>query len=140
MEHLHEPEIDPLDIDKPGYYSPWVEEAFAGFEYEELVEGKWIPKKCVGGELALYTHDGGSIRVKYLQAKDIMELGFGRSAPNLPMYQRGSYTITAYRLLDPTYSRIKISQNGIIVFEGHVKNKSELRRILILNEINFADN
>jgi len=139
MEHLHTYTEDPLDIDKPGYYAPRVEEPFPGFEYEELINGHWVPRVCRGGELALYTHDGGSIRVKYLQAKDIMELGFGRVSAGMGMYLRGNYSIIATRLYDPSYAKIRIMQASVPVYEGICKNKSELKRILILNEINFVD-
>jgi len=139
MEHLHEPEIDPLDIDRPGYYTPRIEELFFSCEVDVYEGDKWM-SYIIDEEFDLNNISSFSLRMKYLQAKDVMELGFARVMPNTPMYQRGSYTITTYRLLDPTYSRVKISQNGVTVFEGHVKNKSELRRILILNEINFADN
>jgi hypothetical protein len=143
MEHLHE-EIDPLDIDKAGYYVPKFEEIFLGCTFEAFIENQWYYDGYVGG-LVQGTYNfvellnTGNIRMKYIQAKDIMELGFPRISPSIPMYQRGSYMITAYRLLDPTYSRIKVSQNGVTVFEGHVKNKSELKRVLILNEINFVE-
>lgn len=139
MEHLHE-EIDPLDIDKAGYYVPRMEELFHGMVIEYKGNNGWQSTELLFGDDIHPKFWEYELRVKYLQASDIMDLGFPRLAPSIPMYQRGSYTISAYRLLDPTYSRLLISQNGVRVFEGHVKNKSELKRILILNEINFADN
>lgn len=140
MDYLHTTdEVDPLDIDKAGYYTPIAEELFLGAQFEVQEGTNWVSVKF-DGDLNLDALHIAHCRIKWLQAKDIMDLGFPRLAPSIPMYQRGSYTISAYRLLDPTTSRLLISQNGTRVFEGHVKNKSELKRILILNEINFADN
>lgn len=147
MEYLHQSEQeDLLDIDKAGYYTPQLAEIFLGAHFEAFINNLWYPTSYIGGKTVDGTHEfaplyqANLIRMKWLQAKDIMDLGFPRLALGIPMYQRGSYTISAYRLLDPTTSRLLISQNGTRVFEGHVKNKSELKRILILNEINFADN
>lgn len=140
MEYLHQSEQeDPLDIDKAGYYFPQVEELFQGLEAETLFEGRWTRLLIVLGNSINDIFYPDYFRVKWLQARDIIDLGFPRLAQGIPMYQRGSYTISAYRLLDPTTSRLLISQNGTRVFEGHVKNKSELRRILLLNEISFVD-
>lgn len=140
MNYLHQTDQeDPLDIDKAGYYFPQVEELFQGLEAETFFENKWNRLLIVLGNSINDIFYPDHFRVKWLQAKDIMDLGFPRLAQGIPMYQRGSYTISAYRLLDPTTSRLLISQNGVRTFEGHVKNKSELKRILILNEIPFAD-
>lgn len=139
MNYLHQTDQeDPLDIDKAGYYEARGIELFLGMELEVLDGSIW---RQTTFDLNFNMDDlaSGYSRVRWLQAKDIMDLGFPRLAQGIPMYQRGSYTISAYRLLDPTTSRLLISQNGIRVFEGHVKNKSELRRLLILNEIPFAD-
>lgn len=137
MEHLHTYTEDPLDIDKPGYYFPKLEEFFTGFIYEQFNGVSWAQiTYTFGSEIDYSTSE---CRVRYLQAKDIQELGFGRVSPGLPMYQRGTYTITTKRLYDPSYSSISISQHGVIVWQGMCKNKSELKRILILNEINFVD-
>lgn len=138
MEHLHE-EPDPLDIDKPGYYFPKIEEVFQGLECETFHEGTW---HCLVIRAGVYLDDvfhPNLFRVKYLQAKDITDLGFGRMSRGMPMYIRGSYSIVATRLFDPTYSKLRITQHGVTVWEGMCKNKSELRRTLILNEINFVD-
>lgn len=143
MEHLHEPEIHPLDIDKPGYYTPKIEEIYIGSHFElKGPEGAWLLWNYLSdttpyGSFASLLQ-AGHIRVKYLQALDVQSIGFQRVMEGLPQYQRGSYTIITYRLLDPTYARIKVSQNGVLVYEGICRNKSELKRILILNEINFA--
>lgn len=134
--HLNgEERVDPLEVDKPGYYTPMIEELFHGMEYEYKAND-WRPTifKLFEGE----SLDMSSIRAKYLQAKDIISLGFLKLIPTLAMYTRGSYTITTYRLLDPTYSRLKISQNGVPVFEGPIKNKSELERTLKINQIDFV--
>lgn len=141
MDYLHTTDQeDPLDIDKAGYYFPQAQEIFYTMCMETFFEGKWLDFMYIGQEGFFdEMFNPTTIRVKWLQAKDIIDLGFPRLAQGIPMYQRGSYTISAYRLLDPTTSRLLISQNGIRVFEGHVKNASELKRLLILNEIPFAD-
>lgn len=137
MEHLHE-EPDPLDIDKPGYYFPNKVELFEGMEVETFY-GVWQPL-VLTFEMEVDTiYNPTLLRVRYLQAKDITDLGFGRMSRGMPMYIRGSYSIVATRLFDPTYSKLRITQHGVTVWEGMCKNKSELRRTLILNEINFAD-
>lgn len=137
--HMQEPEsTDPLDIDRPGYYTPLQEEFFHGMSYEfQGQNGEWLTgifrmNEGIPEEVSL------KLRMKWLQAKDITALGFTKIMQSLPMYQRGSYTIHTYRLLDPTYSRIKITQNGVTVYEGQVKNQSELKRVLKLNQIDFV--
>lgn len=143
MSHLHEKEVtDPLELDKPGYYTPIIEEAFMGCYYEVLLDGRWMLWSHINNDTPAGSYidliGKNAVRMKWLQAKDIIELGFTKIMPQLPMYQRGSYIITTYRLLDPTYSRIKLSLHGVVVFEGQVKNKSELARLLKINQVDFV--
>lgn len=131
-------EVNSLDIDKAGYYFPMKEEFFHGLEFDQLTEEKWEPMTFDIDSMVEYLFNEGLARVKYLQAKDITDLGFGRMAQGLPMYQRGRAAIVTQQLLDPEYAKVRITLNSVPIFEGKVKNKSELRRILKLNNINFA--
>lgn len=137
MDYLHD-YPDPLDLDKPGYYFPKFVEFFPGMEYEYLQDSKWVA--------AVYDEDfvnagylPSALRVRYLQAKDILSLGFGRSATGMPLYTRGAYSIEARRLFDPTFAKLRLTINGVTVWEGICKNKSELKRILTINETSFED-
>lgn len=139
MEHMHEEQQDLLDLDRPGYYFPKLEELHQGMEIEVLGSNQVFQQVTyeLGMDLS-EVYSPNNLRVKYLQAKDIQELGFRRVAPSIPMYQLGSYAIVAKRLFDPTFARVEVLHNGVLVFSGFVPNKSELKRILIINEINFV--
>lgn len=140
MEQTQE-QVDPLDIDKPGYYIAEPYEYFFGAEYEWRDPGNEGPNSWIYDRytslLPGVTFD--RMRMKYLQAKDIIELGFGRAAQGISMYTRGRVSILTYQLLDPTYAKLEIVVNSVPIFKGKVKNKSELKRILKLNEINFVE-
>lgn len=140
MNHMHQEPDDQLDLDKPGYYFPKVQELHEGMEVEVLGSNQaWIPLVYTLGMDLSEVYNPNNFRVKYLQAKDVQSLGFRRISQGIPMYQLGSYTIVAKRLFDPTFARVEISHNGVLVSSGFVPNKSELKRILILNEINFVE-
>lgn len=140
MEYLHEPEPDFLDLDKPGYYFPEGCELFLGMRYELKVNGKWTEQEFDNEEPLGDNFHPDYLRVRFLQAKDILSLGFGRVQVGMPMYLRGTHSIVANRLFDPSFAKITISNHGVTIWQGKCKNASELKRILILNEINFADN
>jgi hypothetical protein len=133
------------------YYSPEIEEFHVGFEFE-CSNGykKWVKRTFNNGECAeqyCYEEDG---RVKYLDADDIISLGFKKA--NIPnvfnnedheivegfeyMVDKGNFV-----LLYHYGANTKIASQNIynehsgnwtseVLFQGTIKNKSELKKIL----------
>ena len=91
------------------YYTPDISEFFAGFEFE------WFDKDVN----------------KYHQQEDIESLGFVRKGINNNLhwfYTNGKYYISY--LLD--LERFEIFTNDVVLFNGKIKNLSELKRILTM--------
>ena len=71
------------------------------------------------------------IRVKYLSQEDIESLGFVRKGINNNLhwfYSNGKYHISY--ILD--LERVEIFTNDVVLFNGKIKNKSELIKILTM--------
>jgi hypothetical protein len=117
------------------YYRPEYEEFFEGFEYEreEPYLGVW--DKCIfDGDTPKKHFEKYSeeFRVKYLDKEDIESLGFIQG--KLP-YQ---YFKDTYRLVDLGDNKYSISQPNLYDdtdFRGIIKNKSELKKVLKMLEI-----
>lgn len=121
------------------YYTPSIEEFYSGFEYELLGHsGKMVPggitQKWETLEYSLdasYLNDEdslkelldcGEIRVKYLDSSDIEELGFIDGI-------KGDYKLIFYAA-PRCYCIIYYNPDSKCLFDGIIKNKSELRKIL----------
>ena len=140
------------------YYSPKIEEFYVGFEYEllekipmkdkywgmKLIKSVFTEKiwKSIGANVDFFTDlDNSKVRVKYLDSSDIESLGFKLKVEN-------KYGITfANRLYSIVYSKMKSNHLEIFLiqpyvneydglkFSGVIKNKSELKKLLIQLEI-----
>lgn len=126
------------------YYKPSLDEFHIGFEFERLVEmkgGTMIPieEHCeIWDKEIMNQHNlvqvlaewPNVMRVKYLDSEDIENLGF--SQMQLPCdYVKNNYILyynvnkNRVRILD-----LDIVNEGNAVFNGIIRNKSELKRIL----------
>lgn len=135
-------------VDK--YYTPEIEEFHVGFEYEveDLGDdGKtrvWRPQIFEGEETRTYFIEElkkGEIRVKYLDREDIESLSEGETSRGLLIlkdsefdYKRilcilveGNYVIIGNDLKGNGYEQL---------FQGKIKNKSELKKLLKQLRIN----
>jgi hypothetical protein len=140
------------------YYTPEIEEFHVGFEYEqhEIINERDPHWKMMVKKMGFSTKeinqmfynvdlvdnlDQKRIRVKYLDSSDIESLGFKLKVEN-------KYRITfANRLYSIVYSKMKSNHLEIFLiqpyvneydglkFSGVIKNKSELKKLLIQLEI-----
>lgn len=138
------------------YYTPSTEEFHVGFEYEVSVEDtgfhKRIWDKKSEGQYLMLTPC--STRVKYLDQKDIESFGFEK-AHSHPHPENDDYLFGVPRLMKdngPTgngfWLKLKKKTGQVEItdctglfhkrlFDGVVKNKSELKRVL--TQIGFYD-
>ncbi len=114
------------------HYTPEIEEFHVGFEYEEWdirAEDDFI--KTVVPEKGYVNHPYNEVRVKYLDTEDIKSLGFEIDADyksiNSVMFSKDDYTILQS---DITEILISDSFNETTLFNGRIKNKSELKKLL----------
>ena len=134
------------------FYTPKIDEFFVGFEYEhyltpsEYIDGTgWLrcifPNDPFVGSGILRMKSFENIRVKYLDKEDIESFGFKLKVEN-------KYGITfANELYSIVYSKLKnnhvevfliqpyINESDGLKFSGIIKNKSELKKLLIQLEI-----
>ena len=142
-----------MEVMTEKYYTPSIEEFHVGFEYEEIVSGLKYDKKIYEGR-TLNDYEGemqgsiqediedGEIRVKYLDKEDVLSLGWEPFA-NKEDYvfdyfinQYDSYQI--HTQFDNQFTQIY--NWGGTVFEGVVKNKSELKKLMQMLDIKKEDN
>jgi len=130
------------------YYTPTVEEFYVGFEYESLYNDEWIrdqiTQTCDIPEDDLEHNDGLETRVKYLDKEDIESLGF-EDSNDRGMVENYGYLFTkdsthfesskAQLRYWPNTNRVYI-YDGQIIFNGTIKNKSELVKLLKQLRIN----
>lgn len=130
------------------YYTPEISEFYSGFEYELLGHsGKMVPggitqkwEKLEYSLDASYLNDEDSlkelldceeIRVKYLDQSDIEELGFIPDPSGERYFEKEEYQL--YLNIHPIHNiTIYTSEYGDIkiIFQGTIKNKSELKKVL----------
>lgn len=141
------------------YYTPSIEEFHVGFEYEynsnrvwlhELTNGKWFKQTfdfCTtldGDSIPSEVNsmlDRGEIRVKYLNQSDMDSLGFEFMKSENEIFEtyllRGDHYDTS--ILKSPKDFIMVSRakdledsdfKGSVIFNGKIKNKSELKRLL----------
>lgn len=121
------------------YYTPTIEEFCVGFEYELLDDSdNWlwsnIPqdlellKKCIKDKRC---------RAKYIDKEDLINLGLKEKVWHNGggYFEKGIYSIGIYT----TRLFCMIGQNdggnNIIRFSGNLKNKTELKKLLVQLEI-----
>lgn len=135
------------------YYTPSIKEFHIGFEYEWLKEnGEW-KKESSPKEITIkdFEKQKYGLRIKYLDKQDIEELGWKFSKTNkiknwylgseewfnrtIPSNPSGRYWSLCLHH-DPELKTIKITANtnygeiDEVFFEGLIKNKSELKRLM----------
>lgn len=122
------------------YYTPNLDEFHPGLDFEVNIDGKWRRENIQLFEDA----DMGNFRVKYLDADDIMNLGFELYAESreLMVFRMMSNSIAnptlieiklEYMGIDPLITVIEYSPHGemaIIVEDIVIKNKSEFQWLL----------
>ena len=134
------------------YYTPKAEEFHVGFEYERKDEDEnWVrsvfPDRYVTGydkwkitslvEVVYdYLTDGENCRVKHLDREDIEELGWKAETKNGGYYKinkDGVFYWLSFELFYEGLGRnIEINGSGDFPsFDGHIKNKSELKRLMV---------
>ncbi len=123
------------------YYTPDIEEFYVGFEYEELVSmkgGSAVPekehhetwKKVVATKSHLiigFSEWPWITRVKYLDKRDLEDLGFIEE-PCGSYFEKGEYQL--YRDIHPIHNITIYADYPRTIFQGTIKNKSELKQIL----------
>jgi len=127
------------------YYTPAIEEFHVGFECQVVQEGQWITvMPFESGTLAYVERslNEDSCRVKYLDRDDIESFGFEfqelkwNKVSEERTFKSAKYTILFFGFYTTTVNthlkgRLTIySEQEDILFDGRVKNKSELKRIL----------
>jgi hypothetical protein len=136
------------------YYTPTIEEFHVGFEYEVKKEESWF--RCFYSQGSLvdiyykYNDDldsidfeADTIRVKYLDQEDIESLGFKHEvSDNAGGYWfKGNYTLNYYFKHSSLPNSLIITSddygNTIVLFNGIIKNKSEL--IKVLKQVNINE-
>tara|TARA_R110000787_G_scaffold87151_2_gene185774 strand:- start:2708 stop:3124 length:417 start_codon:yes stop_codon:yes gene_type:complete len=126
------------------YYTPTIEEFHIGFEYEmwrgSKRYGKWDKDMKFGvfsNINAYYVFiEDEELRVKYLNQEDIESLGFhqGYSAKdgrNYITYINKDVVIKQYYNNNNEYAIvIQLKNSQRTLFDGFIKNKSELKKLL----------
>lgn len=134
------------------YYTPTIDELYAGFECEQALylkgqrELDWDLSK--DEDYAPYeetTYNGeeghksffrrGRVRVKYLDQSDIESLGFDIEHTNMPEYMKYDVESSKNWIIRKLIFASKENMFSIALgpfkkFEGIIKNKSELKRVL----------
>lgn len=124
------------------YYTPSIEEFYVGFEFEYNENSIWTKKilEFYNNFSSLWSSkcDINLFRVKYLDKEDIESLGFSINPPNnysgYEDFFNYSIGVSPYRLWF-TYDKHKVKitlplSDGKTLFEGVIKNKSELKKLL----------
>ena len=132
--------MTPQEMNKEKYYTPEIEEFHVGFEFEYRggVDAKWERKVFTSWDNTEYNswvrvseNIPNSVapifyRVKYLDKEDIESLGWK------PLNEKFDYfKLNTHKLCLNTDNNICIYDDCMdIVFNGTVKNKSELKRLM----------
>jgi len=112
------------------YYTPKIEEFHVGFEYEEFYNDDWHKKQYQQDNFL--NHDFECVfekyyktRVKYLDKKDIEDLGFKQvgNSYSKPLFNKNNLNL----ILDEDKREINFNNINNINFK--IKNKSELKNI-----------
>ena len=138
------------------YYTPEIEEFHVGFEFqhlnyegrlisndlnqkvewhEEICDWEWLDMICDDFE-----HDKKEIRkyrVKYLDKEDIESLGWGDYIPPQEynhVWKKGNFWISVW--FNNEIPKVRITFNNLFfLFDGKIKNKSELKKLMQQLEI-----
>ena len=136
--------------EKDKYYTPRLEDFIYGLEYEVRTKTGW--HNCVFGyefndviqpeehwsvpfKELIKTE---SIRVKYLDKEEVEDLGFTHDYDLPNNYVKGGIDL----LFNPLTNFIKIDDADCLkdYFQGYIKNKSELKKLMEQLNIKAEDN
>ena len=128
------------------YYKPDLDEFYIGFEFQNKLGDEWETEifKDTNNLHSMYLNrDTIHLRVKYLDKEDIESLEFIHSGKSIDIWfnKKGSFNLgswTAYSIilqygLHDNRLRIYAEDPGMddfVLFTGHIKNKSELIKLL----------
>lgn len=123
------------------YYTPDIEEFHLGFEYEHLhsIDNQWIKELIsYNNRLACFQDyiSTKQVRVKYLDQEDIESLGFSLDQKTKDGYYfiYGNMITGDYVLCTKDFKQIDlenmIGNKNLVSFQGTIKNKSELKKIM----------
>lgn len=144
---------------KDKYYTPAIEEFHVGFEYEELINDDmlsirsdnhiddiyWCKIKLSDNYISFSELPSKikyeQIRVKYLDKEDIESLGFIYKGKTVDLWfeKEGTFLIntwTSYKIIihygidHRLYVEAQDTGNEECLFQGEIKNKSELKTLL----------
>lgn len=164
MQNIIDSEKSQTQLEESKYYTPDISEFYVGFEFEEDVQGNnlWTKYFLTRNDLKnleyattnefddiLNNLKKEQVRVKYLDEKDILSLGFEFDKTNKMRYwykweqyneriqEDKSYRYwNLYLVHDPDENLIKVTADisdgnqDEKFFEGIIKNKSELKKLL----------
>ena len=113
------------------YYTPKIEEFHVGFEceYQNIENAVWGLFKHPNLDSLPLDHELECIRVKYLDREDIESLGFN-TEDNGECYNL-QIGFDLYGIYPWESNKIHIIKDMKTLFEGIIKNKSELKKLLI---------
>jgi hypothetical protein len=137
------------------YYTPEIEEFHVGFEYEEKSSGLWTPQiynefSPIINQEIINEHDDRvdtielylkceAIRVKHLDREDIGSLGWEYDDiwrdGGTSLFKKGNDMLAFYGTNRLTNNPLRViilkdSKQDKHLFDGTIKNKSELKRLL----------
>ena len=124
------------------HYTPTIDEFHVGFEFQVKQFSKWETATFltdIGKRYCLvdYTEiidyiNSGNIRIKYLDEQDILECGWVKSGNSNFYGIYGGSTVIHYGFHVLGNNKYKIDLGDIpnVIFDGIIKNNSELKRIM----------
>lgn len=129
---------------KNNYYTPEIEEFHIGFEYEWLNDqGNWVKENTpIEISINAFREQIYGLRVKYLDQEDIESFGFEFEGKSVDMWFEkntqvelsswASYKVYLQYGIQDKRCVIELEDTGDKhrVFEGILKNKSELEKVL----------
>lgn len=115
------------------YYTPTIDEFYVGFECEQKIDNKWYEQICKDYYISILTNesfkpDWNSFRVKYLDKEDIESLGWKWDKHKAGFKNKDDIHLIYW--LDEDNKEIVIEAYGECVFQGTIKNKSELKKLM----------
>ena len=121
------------------YYTPSSEELRVGFECEiKLHTGEWKSIKLTEESMKTIYSSVDIIRVRILDREDVESLDWGNYEP--PYEYNHTWSLRNYKLVawfNKDFPVIRIVQDYPIIFQGEIKNKSELE--VLLKQLGIID-
>ena len=127
---------------KSKYYTPTIDEFYIGFEYYSIIKNTYFHSIFGTENVDLQNIDEGiennTIFVKHLDKDDLKELGWEKCKGNLEVFkvvgtnnnQYCKHNLSLTRLCKKITIRKRIANNYTQLFNGFIKNKSELNKLM----------